>query len=133
MTSCIMNFLNAFFSMFSPSGSGVRRIEPGAAAQLVRENKALLVDVREPAEWSGGVAENAALLPLSDLTGTRRRWKPFLDRVDDREIILYCRSGARSGAVARILAAEGFQAANAGSLHAWHRAGLPVRPPHGAR
>ena len=128
-----MNFLSSFFSMFSPSGSGVRRIEPLAAAQLVREKKALLVDVREPAEWSGGVAENAALLPLSDLTGTRRRWKPFLDRVGDREIILYCRSGARSGTAARILAAEGFQAANAGSLHAWHRAGLPVRPPHGAR
>jgi hypothetical protein len=32
---------------------------------------ALLIDVREPHEWIGGVADRAVLLPLSDLTGGR--------------------------------------------------------------
>ena len=126
-----MPLLNSFFSLFSPSDSGVRRVEPAEAAQLVRDKKAVLVDVREPVEWAGGVAQNAALLPLSDLTGPRLQWKPFLDQVGDREIILYCRSGSRCGTAARMLAAEGFKAANGGSLSAWQRAGLPVcKPKH---
>ena len=126
-----MNLLNSFLSMFSPSDSGVRRVEPAETAQLVRDKKAVLVDVREPAEWAGGVAQKAVLLPLSDLTGPRWQWQPFLKQVGDREIILYCHSGARCGTAARMLVAEGFKVANGGSLRAWHRAGLPVcRPKH---
>jgi rhodanese-related sulfurtransferase len=92
------------FSLFaSPEGLYVRRVAPAEAAQLARDKKAVLVDVREPDEWTDGVAAPAALLPLSDLTGPRQRWKPFLDQVGDREIILYCRSGARSGRAASAL------------------------------
>jgi rhodanese-related sulfurtransferase len=131
MRSFTMNLLNSFISLFSPSDSGVRRVEPAEAARLVREKQAVLVDVREPAEWSGGVAQKAVLLPLSDLHGPRLQWKPFLNQIGDREIILYCHSGSRSGQAAAILAAEGFKAANAGSLRAWHRAGLPIcKPKH---
>ena len=122
-----MSLLSSFVSMFSPSDSGVRRVEPAEAAQLVRDKKAVLVDVREPAEWEGGVAQKAVLLPLSDLTGPRLQWKPFLSQVGDREIILYCRSGSRSGRAAAILASEGFKSANGGSLGAWQAAGLPMR------
>ena len=130
-----MRLFERLFFFLSPPGSagGVRRIEPAEAARLVREKKAVLVDVREPPEWPGGVAQNAALLSFSDLTGPRRQWKPFLEQVGQREIILYCRSGSRSGMAARILSAEGFKAANGGSLRAWHRAGLPVCAPRGMR
>jgi len=125
-----MNLLNSFLSLFPPADPGLRWVEPPEAARLVRENKAVLVDVREPAEWAAGVAAPAALLPLSDLTGARRSWRPFLERVAGREIILYCHSGSRCRLVARVLTAEGFKAASAGSLQAWHRAGLPIsRPP----
>ena len=124
-----MPLLNSFLSLFSLSDSGVRRVEPAEAAQLVRDQKAVLVDVREPAEWADGVAQKAALLPLSDLIGSRSQWRPFLGQVGDREIILYCHSGSRSGRAAAMLAAEGFKAANGGSFRAWHRAGLPIRRP----
>jgi len=129
-----MSLLDRLLSLFPSSaadGAGVRRIAPHEAAQLVKAKRALLVDVREPAEWARGVAQKAALLPLSDLTGGRQQWQPFLDQVDGREIILYCHSGSRCGLAARILAGEGFRVANAGTLGAWHRAGLPVcRPKH---
>jgi len=124
-----MNLLNPLLALFSPSASGVSRVAPPDAAQRVGDRKAVLVDVREPAEWADGVAEPATLLPLSDLTGARRQWKPFLDQVGDREIILYCRSGSRSGRAAALLAAEGFKTANAGSISGWQRAGLPVCKP----
>jgi rhodanese-related sulfurtransferase len=130
-----MSLLDRLFSFLAPAGSagGVRRVEPVETARLVREKKAVLVDVREPGEWSGGVAQKAVLLSFSDLTGPRQQWQPFPDQVGDREIILYCQSGARSGTAARILTADGFKAANGGSLRAWHHASLPVCKPKGMR
>ena len=129
MTDRPMKLLDSFFTLLSGSGAGVRRVDPAEAAQLVRDNKAVLIDVREPDEWTAGVAQSAALLPLSDLTGPRKLWQPFLRKVGDREIILYCLSGGRSGSAARILAAEGFKTANAGGIHRWQAAGLPIAQP----
>ena len=95
----------------------------------VRSGRTLLVDVREPSEWAAGVAEHARLLPLSDLTGGRAQWKPFLAEHAGREFVLYCGAGIRSGMAARVLVAEGFRASNAGSLAEWSAAGWPVVRP----
>lgn len=98
------------------------------AAGRIATGKAVLVDVREPAEWADtGVAEPAVLLSLSDLRGERTQWKNFLEQNKDKELILYCRSGNRSGIAAGILAKEGFKVANAGGFKHWAGAGLPVR------
>jgi len=98
------------------------------AADRVKAGTAVLVDVREPAEWADtGVAEPAALLSLSDLRGDRAQWKTFLEQNKDKKLILYCRSGNRSGIAAGILAKEGFKVANAGAFKHWAAAGLPVR------
>jgi rhodanese-related sulfurtransferase len=101
---------------------------PAEAAKLVTEGRAVLVDVREPDEWeSTGVVAFADLLPLSDLRGERQQWKSFLERNRDRELILYCRSGNRSGQAARLLATEGFRTSNAGGFRDWITAGQPQR------
>lgn len=103
-------------------------VAPAEAAKRVADGKAVLIDVREPAEWAEtGVAAPAALLPLSDLNGDRKQWKEFLEKNRDKELILYCRSGNRSGRAAAILAGEGFRTANAGGFSDWQAAGLPVR------
>ena len=75
-----MSLLDRLFSLLAPAGSagGVRRVEPDETARLVREKKAVLVDVREPGEWAGGFAQEAVLLSFSDLTGPRQQWRPFL-------------------------------------------------------
>ena len=101
---------------------------PDEAAKRVKEGNALLIDVREPGEWADtGVAEPAVLLSLSDLRGDRTSWKSFLKENKDQELILYCRSGNRSGIAARILEKEGFKVSNAGGFKHWQKAGLPVR------
>lgn len=98
------------------------------AADRVASGNAVLVDVREPAEWAdSGVAEPAVLLSLSDLRGERTHWKTFLEQNKDKELILYCRSGNRSGIAASILEKEGYKVANAGGFKHWVGAGLPVR------
>jgi len=99
------------------------------AEKRIASGEALLIDVREPPEYASGVAGPAHLLPLSDLQGSRSRWKPFLDQNHDKELLVYCRSGNRSGIAAGILRSEGCKATNIGGYGAWMCAGLPTRKP----
>jgi rhodanese-related sulfurtransferase len=100
------------------------------AAKLVAAGKAVLVDVREATEWKEtGVAAPAVLLAKSDFDGAQKEWKPFLASVGEKQVILYCRSGRRSGEIAAALAAKGVKVANAGGFKDWTDAGLPTRKP----
>jgi len=122
----LLLFLTLGFS--TAVAAEVAKVAPAAAAQLVADGKAVLVDVREPAEWAeAGVAAPALLLPKSDFDGDRKQWKEFLATVGDKQIILYCRSGRRAETVGQALAAEGRSVANAGGLKDWIAAGLPTR------
>jgi rhodanese-related sulfurtransferase len=108
----------------------VPKTTPAEAAKLVAAGKAVLVDVREASEWKEtGVAAPAVLLAKSDFDGAQKEWKPFLASVGDKQIILYCRSGRRSGEVAAALAAKGVKVSNAGAFKDWTDAGLPTRKP----
>jgi len=105
-----------------------KTITPAEAAKRLEGGKAVLIDVREPSEWADtGVAAPAVLLSLSDLQGDRKEWKLFLEENQGKELILYCRSGNRSGIAARLLAKEGWATVNAGAFKDWAAAGLPVR------
>ncbi len=122
--------LFALLSLFSAlTAAEVPTLTPAEAAKLVADGKAVLIDVREPSEWADtGVAAPAVLLPKSEFdAGRAGDWKDFLAKVGDKQIITYCRSGRRSGAVAEALAKEGHKVANAGQFEAWKAAGLPTR------
>jgi rhodanese-related sulfurtransferase len=104
------------------------KIGAAEAAKLVASGKAVLVDVREPAECAAsGVAQPALLLPKSDFDGAQKEWKDFLANVGDKQVILYCGSGRRAGIVAAALAEKGIKTANVGGFRDWSAAGLPVR------
>ena len=131
-----MKLLTTLFALLFSSGiaADVATITPKAAAQLVAEGKAILVDCREPAECAeSGVAAPAVLLPKSDFDGDQKLWKKFLGSAGDKQLILYCRSGRRSGVVAAALAAKGHNVANAGGFNDWKSAGLPVRKVEAAK
>ena len=131
-----MNFFRAFLNIFAlsaltataVSAADAPKMPAADAAKLVAEGKAVLVDCREPAEWQdSGVAAPAVLLPKSDFDGDQKQWNEFLARNRDKQIIVYCRTGRRSGMVASALAEKGVNAANAGGLKDWTDAGLPTR------
>ena len=107
----------------------VARLAPVDCKARLKSGKAVLVDIREPSEWKEGVAASAVLLPMSDLNGSRSQWKPFLECVGEKEVLLYCAAGGRAGIVAKLLASEGFKAANAGGFSEWRDAGWPVTQP----
>jgi rhodanese-related sulfurtransferase len=96
------------------------QVDPIQARELADQG-AILLDVREDAEWRAGHAPKARHIPLHRLPG----------RVGDlppgRTVVTICRSGARSARAAALLAREGREAVNlSGGMHAWARAGLPV-------
>jgi len=128
-----MKILHRLFALFLVTGAvaiatEVPKISPADAVKHIMSGKAVLVDVREPDEWAeSGVAAPAILLPTSDFNGDQKLWKHFLKNNAGKEIILYCRSGNRSGKIAEKLAADGRTVANAGSFKDWAEAGLPVR------
>jgi molybdopterin/thiamine biosynthesis adenylyltransferase/rhodanese-related sulfurtransferase len=62
-----------------------------------------LIDVREPHEWEIANIEGARLIPLGQFTDAL----PTLDSA--REIVVHCKSGARSGKAVRQLRAAGFK------------------------
>ena len=80
-----------------------------------------LIDVREPGEYVGGHVPGAVLIPMGQLTARLGE----LDRT--APVHLICASGIRSGAMADLLAAAGFDAVNvAGGTSAWARSGRPL-------
>jgi rhodanese-related sulfurtransferase len=104
----------------------VSTVEPAEARQRV-ESGAMLLDVREPDEWTAGHAPDATWIPMRELAGRQG------ELPGDRPIVVVCRSGDRSGRVTVALRRAGYDAANlSGGLLAWAAAGLPVVTDAGA-
>ncbi|GAC1408911.1 MAG: rhodanese-like domain-containing protein [Candidatus Velthaea sp.] len=93
-----------------------------AEAQACLAAGAVLFDVREPDEWEAAHVANSSLIPL-DTVSERLGEIPR-----DRDVILICRSGRRSGLAQQTLAKHGYdRVANlTGGILAWEEAGLPV-------
>lgn len=65
----------------------------------------IIIDVREPDEFAAGHVDGAINLPPSELMAGAK----VLDGIDkDTELVLYCRSGARSNASMAYLRQMGF-------------------------
>jgi rhodanese-related sulfurtransferase len=90
-------------------------------ARLVRGERVVLLDVREPAEFRESHIAGSRLIPLDQL--------PFRldDLPRDRPIVAICRSGNRSAVATTLLRRAGFDASNMrGGMLAWHKRGFPV-------
>jgi rhodanese-related sulfurtransferase len=108
-------------------------IDLASAQAQLKSGAAVLVDIREPNEWTDGVAKQAVLLPYSELSGPGGKWPAFLSANQAKQLLLYCQSGTRSGMAAAQLRKQGYRAVNVGSLRDWDRAGWPVCKLRGQR
>lgn len=91
------------------------------SAELGKEkvkNGAILVDVRSPEEYAEGHVEGAKNIPIDSLPGSLSKF----GENKDQEIVLYCRSGRRSGMVEKILEKNGYKFVyNSGGLADWQK------------
>jgi len=86
-----------------------------------RRDELFLLDVREPDEWGAGHVPGSVHIPMREL-GARQAELP-----SDSTILCVCRSGSRSGMVARALAEAGYRVENLdGGLQSWEAYGHPL-------
>lgn len=106
------------------SGMGIDRISVNEATLLINRQDALVLDVRETAEWSAGHIPNARHIALGHLG----KHLSEIEKHKDKPVIVVCASGNRSGAGCRVLKQAGFQQVRnlAGGVNAWSDAGLPM-------
>ena len=97
---------------------------PAAAVQLINREKAVVIDVCEPAEYQAGHVGGARSIPLGELEAKL----PGAVKNKATPLVLVCASGMRSGravAIARKLGYDNAQSLS-GGLKSWREASLPI-------
>jgi rhodanese-related sulfurtransferase len=105
-------------------GAGGGALSPAGAVQLINRERGVVVDIREPEEFSAGHVGGARNVPL----GQFEQRLPEVVKNKTVPLILVCASGgraARAEAIARKLGYDKAQAM-AGGLKSWKEANLPV-------
>ena len=103
---------------------GAGGLNAALAVQMINRDKAVVIDVCEPAEYAAGHVAGARNIPLA-------RLEQQLESVVKNKatpVILVCQVGARAARAAAIAQKLGYANAQAlgGGLRAWRDAQLPV-------
>ena len=103
---------------------GGARLSTLQATQLINQRDAVVIDIREQAEFARGHIINARNFP--DKVFNER--KAELDKLKDTPVIVSCDTGMRAGPSAEKLRTLGIKEVFTlqGGLNAWRDAGLPV-------
>lgn len=104
-------------------GSGGGKVNPNEAVRLINRERAVLLDVSEPAEYAAGHASGARNVPLAQLEKSGD-----LPKNKALPLVVMCPSGSRATRAAAILHKLGYEKAQplAGGLAAWREANLPT-------
>ena len=90
-------------------------IDSKAAHALVKDQKAMILDVRTDDEFNARHIDGAVNIPVEDLD---KRLGELTDK--KRPVIVYCKSGSRSAKAAALLKAAGFtQVHDLGGIGNW--------------
>jgi len=105
----------------SAGGPFVNTVE---ATRLINREDAMVIDVREPAEFAKGHILGAKNIPVSQLPSRLAE----LEKHKSKPLILACETGKRSGDALAALKTKGFDRAYnlAGGVAGWQQACLPV-------
>ncbi len=100
-------------------------ISPQQVVQLMsHEAGSLVLDVREDSEYQSGHIKDSIHIPLSKLKSRMTE----LEKYKNKNIILGCRSGSRSGRATGLLKKNGFEKVYnlRGGVLAWENDNLPM-------
>ena len=107
----------------SRSGGGGGSVGPNEAVRLINREKAVLIDVSEPAEYAAGHVAGARSVPLATIETSKS-----LPSNKALPLVVVCPTGARASRAVGVLKKLGYQNVQAlgGGLAAWREANLPV-------
>ena len=99
------------------------KVTAADAVQLINREKAVLIDISEPAEYAAGHAAGARSVPLASLEASRD-----LPKNKTLPLVVLCPTGSSAPRAVAVLKKLGFENARAlaGGLGAWRAANLPV-------
>ena len=99
-------------------------LNASGAVQLINREKAVVVDICEPAEFAAGHVTGAKNIPLADLEAKL----PAVVKNKALPLILVCATGARSSRAVATAKKLGYEQAQSlgGGLKAWKDANLPL-------
>ncbi|HEY9268329.1 MAG TPA: rhodanese-like domain-containing protein [Methylotenera sp.] len=109
---------------FKKGAGGVPNLNTTEAINLINRNNALVLDVRDDAEFASGHIVDAKHIPLAKLAERLNE----LNKYKDKPILVNCQRGMRSAKACDILRKAEFKQVNnlQGGLDAWLAAKLPV-------
>jgi phage shock protein E len=94
--------------------------DPELACRLVREEGAVLLDVRTPEEFAEGHVEGAVNIPHDQIDAQAAEIDALQGGDKGKPIVVYCRSGKRAGVAKQSLIDGGrTQVTNLGGLSDW--------------
>ena len=101
-----------------------KEVGPLQAVQLINRRDAVVVDVREAAEFGSGHIAGARHIPQAQLESRLKE----LEKVKAKPIIIACATGNRSRAASALLQKQGYAEVYnlQGGLAAWRQAGMPL-------
>ncbi len=107
------------------SAGGAAAVGTAEAVRLMNREKAVLIDVSEPAEYAAGHAGGARNVPFGQLEGANNKALPSNKALP---LVLVCPTGARASRAVALLKKGGYENVRclAGGLGAWRDANLPV-------
>jgi rhodanese-related sulfurtransferase len=110
--------------MLKGGAGGVPSLSPSEAVTLINRSHAIVIDVRDDAEFASGHIADAKHIPLSSLPERLNELKKYKDKT----VLVNCQRGMRSAKACDILRkAEFTQLHNLqGGLEAWTAAKLPL-------
>ena len=112
------------FESVRSGAAGGSQLSAVEATLLINREDAIVLDVRDPAEFAQGHIPSARSFPASDLP----RRKSELEKWKNRPLILCCGTGARSSSVLSQLKKDGFEKVFnlRGGIMEWEKAGHPL-------
>lgn len=113
-----------FFNEMKIATQKFASLTPAGAVKLMNDGDVVVVDVREPSETVGGKIAKAIQIPYSSIS--KRIGE--LDKHKGKTLLVYCKTGARSGAACRELSKSGFEKVYSlnGGIMGWQEAHLPI-------
>jgi rhodanese-related sulfurtransferase len=101
-----------------------QEVGPAEAVQLINRRDAVVIDVRNAADYKSGHITNARHIPDGEIEARAKD----LDKIKAKPIIVSCERGNRSQSVAQRLRKLGFSEVVSlrGGLAAWQQANMPL-------
>ncbi len=103
---------------------GGKEVSVQQAVQLINRRDAVVLDVRDAAEFASGHIPHARHMPVADMG---KRFKE-LEKLKQRPVVVTCRSGNRAMAASALLRKNGFQEVFTlkGGIASWQQAAMPL-------